>query len=171
MADTNIILGVDPGSRITGYGLIKLENSQLIPIDFGCIRPPANLPLEKRYLIIFEAIEEIIKKFQPSAVAVETQFVHKNIQSAIKLGMARGSVVLAAAKNNIAVFEYTPRKAKQAVVGSGRASKMQVQKMIQVLLKLNSLAIPEDASDALSLAICHSHAIIFNKKKKSSLKF
>ena len=164
MANPNIILGVDPGSRITGYGFIKLENNQHIPLDFGCIKPPVDLPLEKRYLIIFDSIDQLIKKFQPMALSVETQFVHKNIQSAIKLGMARGSVILAAAKNNVDVFEYAPRKAKQAVVGSGRASKLQIQKMIQVLLRLQSVPIPEDAADALSLAICHSHAILFNKK-------
>ncbi|MBI5345713.1 MAG: crossover junction endodeoxyribonuclease RuvC [Chlamydiae bacterium] len=164
MPENKIIMGVDPGTRITGYGIIKLENNTHIPIDFGCIRPPVNLPLEKRYLIIFEGIEELIKKFQPSALAVETQFVKKNVQSAIKLGMARGSVILAAAKNNIEVFEYAPRKAKQAIVGSGSASKLQIQKMVQVLLKLTTMPTPEDAADALALAICHSHAILYNKR-------
>ncbi len=155
--NANLILGIDPGTRITGYGIINTDNSEVVAIDYGCIRPPPKLPLEKRYLIIYESLEKIIKKYSPTAIAVETQFVKKNVQSAIKLGMARGMVILAAAKNNIAIFEYAPKKAKQAVVGNGKASKVQVQKMIQTLLKLPHPPHPEDAADALALAICHAH--------------
>lgn len=126
-------------------------------MDFGCIRPPYNYDLHKRYLIIFNALEELIFKYAPTAMAVETQFVNKNVQSAIKLGMARGVSIIAAARNNIPIYEYAPKKAKLAVVGNGKASKQQVQKMVQVLLNLKNITLPEDAADALAIALCHSH--------------
>jgi crossover junction endodeoxyribonuclease RuvC len=160
---TEIILGIDPGTRITGYGIIEVGASGHKPLDFGCIRPPPKLALEKRYLIIYESIEALISQYKPSAIAVETQFVQKNVMSAMKLGMARGMVMLAAAKNGIELFEYAPKKAKLAVVGNGSASKEQVQKMIQMLLSLTVIPEPEDAADALALAICHAHQVAFNR--------
>ncbi len=150
----DIILGIDPGTRITGYGVIRAPSE---PIDFGCIRPPATLLLAQRYKILFDGFETLIERYAPTAIAVESQFVLKNPQSAIKLGMAKGMVLLAAARKNIPVYEYAPKKAKQAVVGKGQASKLQVQKMIQMLLKLPQLPQPEDAADALALAICCAH--------------
>ena len=151
-----IILGIDPGTRVTGYGVIAFH-ALMQPLDFGCIRPPPDLPLAMRYKIIFEAIEALIEKFSPTAVAIESQFVLKNAQSAIKLGMAKGMALLAAARKNIAVYEFAPTQAKLAVVGRGSASKEQVQKMMQSLLQLPHPPEPEDASDALSLAICCYH--------------
>lgn len=156
---SKVILGIDPGTRITGYGLIRLKKGIIEPIDFGCIRPPPNLPLAERYRILFEAVEQLIVRFQPSAVAVESQFVLKNAQSAIKLGMAKGMVLLAAARGNIEVYEFAPKRAKLAVVGNGSASKQQVQRMIASLLRLPKLPEPEDAADALALAICHAHSL------------
>ena len=132
--------------------------SQINALDFGCIRPPSKLEAPQKYLIIFESIDHLIEKYKPDAVAVETQFVYKNVQSAMKLGMARGMVLLAAARRKIPIYEYAPKKAKLAVVGSGNASKYQVQKMIQALLKLKEPPEPEDASDALALAICHANS-------------
>jgi crossover junction endodeoxyribonuclease RuvC len=158
MKDVEIILGIDPGTRITGYGVIKVVSAHHEPIDFGCIRPPVNLPISERYLALFNALEHLLETHNPDAVAVETQFVYKNVQSAMKLGMARAMVILAAARRKIPLFEYTPKKAKLAVVGNGAASKEQVQRMIQLLLKLPDLPEPEDAADALALAICHAHA-------------
>ena len=155
--DNCIILGVDPGTRTTGYGIIEQTNQTLLPIDYGCIRPPISYKLSDRYLIIYEAIEQLIDKHQPSVIAVEMQFVHKNIQSALKLGMAKGSVIIAAKRKKIPVFEYAPTVAKRAVVGTGRASKHQVQGMVQRILKLASPPQPDDAADALALAICHAH--------------
>jgi crossover junction endodeoxyribonuclease RuvC len=152
-----IILGIDPGTRITGYGLIRLLPTGIEPIDYGCIRPPPTHPLPERYRIIFEAIEQLIGKFQPTVLAIETQFVLKNAQSAIKLGMARGMAVLAAARAKMEVHEYAPKRAKQAVVGNGSASKTQVQRMIGSLLGLPKDPEPEDAADALALAICYAH--------------
>jgi crossover junction endodeoxyribonuclease RuvC len=152
-----IILGVDPGTLVTGYGVIRQTDRDWEPLDFGCICPPRKLKTHERYLVIFEGIDLIIEKYRPEAVSVETQFVYKNVQSALKLGMARTAVTIAAARRGVEVFEYTPRKAKQAVVGHGAASKFQVQKMIQMQLKLSQAPEPEDAADALALALCHAH--------------
>lgn len=157
MKKDTVILGVDPGTQVTGYGVIRETLRGWEPLDFGCIRPPSKLKLEQRYLAIFEGIDHLLEKYQPDAVSVETQFVHKNIQSALKLGMARGAVILPAARRGIAIFEYAPRKAKMAVVGTGGASKEQVQKMIQMQLKLTEIPEPADAADALALALCHAH--------------
>jgi crossover junction endodeoxyribonuclease RuvC len=118
--------------------------------------------LQERYRILFDGIEALIERHKPTAVAVESQFVLKNAQSAIKLGMAKGMVYLAAARKSIPVFEFAPKKAKLAVVGKGQASKSQVQRMIQALLHLPQLPEPEDAADALALAICCSHQLRFS---------
>lgn len=156
------ILGIDPGTRVTGFGIISECNGSFNPLDFGCIRPPAKLPIAERYLIIFNAVEHLLETHSPDAVAVESQFVYKNVQSAMKIGMARGTVLLAAARRKIPIYEYAPTKAKLAVVGNGSASKEQVQRMIQLLLKLPHPPEPEDAADALALALCHAHASKFN---------
>ncbi len=146
-------LGIDPGTIVTGYGVIDPQTGKAV--DYGSIKPPAKLLLSERYHIIHRGVTELIKIHQPEAVAVETQYVSKNVQSTIKLGMARGMVILAATQAGIPVFEYTPSKAKSAVVGNGAASKEQVQGMIQKLLALPEPPDPEDAADALALAYCH----------------
>ncbi len=166
--DTHIILGIDPGTKVTGYGILKVQNTLYQALDFGCIRPPNNLELSKRYYIIFDSIEKLIQKYKPTAIAVETQFVNKNIQSVMKLGMARGCAILAAEKNSTPIFEYAPRSAKLSVVGKGSASKEQVAKMLKMLLNLQVDKIPEDAADALSLAICHANKINFSNKLRIS---
>lgn len=152
-----IIIGVDPGTRMTGFGIIEHVNNSYRVLDFGVIQPPLKAPLEKRYLAIFLALEHLMEKYKPVCLAVETQYVDKNVQSAIKLGMARGVAILAAAKAGLEVNEYSPSMAKKAVVGKGGASKKQMQKMIQLLLNLDQ-EIKEDAADALALAICHLHS-------------
>jgi crossover junction endodeoxyribonuclease RuvC len=157
--EPQIILGIDPGTRVTGYGVIVIERQGPRAIDFGCIRPPRTLAPEEGYLVIFNAIEHLIEKYSPHALAVESQFVYKNAQSAMKLGMARAMALLAAARRKIPIYEYAPKKAKLAVVGNGAASKEQVQKMIQLLLRLPELPEPEDAADALALALCHAHTL------------
>ena len=154
-----IILGIDPGTTVTGYGIIKMKFNTYEVLDFGCIRPPSKADSSEKYLIIFNGIEQLLETYSPEAVAVETQFMYKNAQSSMKLGMARGMAILAAARRKISLYEYAPRKAKLAVVGNGAASKAQVQKMIQLLLKLPELPTPEDAADALALALCHAHTI------------
>lgn len=153
-----IIIGIDPGTIVSGYGIIEVEGNVIRVVDYGCIRPPANMKLSDRYLILFNAAEELLDKFTPGALAIETQYVKNNVQSAIKLGMARGIVVIAAKKRGIPVYEYAPSKAKRAVVGNGLASKKQVQGMVKALLQLASEP-PEDAADALALAMCHANTL------------
>ena len=156
--DKQLVLGIDPGTRVTGYGLVERSGCSLSTLDFGCIRPPAKEALSKRYEAIFHGVTQLIENHSPSVLVVETQFVQKNAQSALKLGMARGVTILAATLKDIPVYEYAPTKAKLAVVGNGRASKEQVQAMVQRLLNLKALPQPEDAADALALAICHLHS-------------
>jgi crossover junction endodeoxyribonuclease RuvC len=158
-----IILGIDPGTMVTGFGIISVAGSKFSAVDYGCIRPPAKLKLSDRYLVIFDALEALLEKYKPDAFVVETQYVDKNVQSAIKLGMARGIAIIAAKKKGIPVFEYAPSKAKNAVVGNGSASKTQVQKMVQLLLNLSELPEPEDAADALALAICHANGLRYSQ--------
>ncbi|MDF2576997.1 MAG: Holliday junction resolvase [Chlamydiales bacterium] len=153
-----IIMGVDPGTRATGYGIIEVaDDGALKIIDYGCINAPTDLPLSQRYKIIFTSLTFLLEKHPISHLAVETQFVGKNTQSTMKLCLARGMAVLAATLKDIPVYEYSPTRAKQAVVGNGQATKLQVQKMLQMLLRLSKIPEPEDASDALALAICHLH--------------
>jgi crossover junction endodeoxyribonuclease RuvC len=160
----SIIMGVDPGTYVTGYGIINQVNAQFKPIDYGCIRPPVKSKLTEKHLIIFNAIEELITKFQPSILVVETQFVHKNVKSALTLGMARGIVMVAAKRKALYIFEYAPTRAKAAVTGNGRASKHQVKNMIRQILHLPKEP-QEDAADALALAICHAHTAPFLHQK------
>jgi crossover junction endodeoxyribonuclease RuvC len=160
----DVIIGVDPGTTVTGYGIIYKARSGYRAIDFGCIRPPTGLKLTDRYLIIFEALEALLDEHRPEVLAIETQFVQKNAQSAIKLGMARGVVIVAAKRRGIQVVEYSPTKAKRAVSGTGRASKYQVQAMVQRLLELDRLPEPEDAADALALALCHANTLAYSDK-------
>jgi crossover junction endodeoxyribonuclease RuvC len=151
------ILGIDPGTQATGYGVIRVKGNSTETLAFGSICPPSKQTAPEKYLTIFNGVDDLISQFQPDALAVETQFVLKNAQSAIKLGMARGVVILAAARRQIAVFEYAPAQAKRAVVGNGAASKSQIQKMVRLLLRLQGPIESEDAADALALALCHAN--------------
>ncbi|MFT4551637.1 MAG: crossover junction endodeoxyribonuclease RuvC [Chlamydiales bacterium] len=154
-----IVIGIDPGTRVTGYGIVEAHNQMRKLVEYGCIRPPGKAKLSERYHVIFNDIEYLLNEHKPDVLAVETQYVDKNVQSAIKLGMARGVIILAATRKGIPVYEYAPTKAKMAVVGSGRASKQQVQGMVKLLLNLPTLPEPEDAADALALALCHLNSI------------
>lgn len=154
-----IIIGIDPGTVVTGYGVIEWDGRHCRAVDYGCIKPPASLKLTQRYLIIFNAIEELLTRFSPHAFVIETQYVKDNIQSAIKLGMARGVAMIPALLKEIEVHEYAPSKPKLAVTGNGRATKYQVQGMIKTLLNLPKLPTPADAADALALAMCHIHTL------------
>jgi crossover junction endodeoxyribonuclease RuvC len=152
-----IIFGVDPGTAVTGYAVIETDGRRHRPLDFGCIRPPRGQPAHARYLALFEGLDRLLGAHRPDALAVETQFVSKNPRSALTLGMARGMAILAAARRRIAIHEYAPSQAKRAVVGNGSASKAQVQQMVQRLLSLPHPPAPEDAADALAVALCHAH--------------
>jgi len=162
-----IILGIDPGSRITGYGLISKEGNRLVHIDNGAIFTQSAQDFPQRLQQIFAGLSAIIEQYRPEAVAVENVFLAKNAQSALKLGQARGAAIVAAVCVGLAVFEYSALQVKQAVVGSGRAEKQQVQQMIKVLLNLPEVA-QEDASDALAVAVCHAHSAGMNSILKMS---
>ena len=148
------ILGIDPGSRITGYGIVETNGRCVSYIASGCIKTPdAEMP--ERLGVIFTGIQEIIDGYRPDEMAIEKVFMHRNADSAIKLGQARGAAISAVVVENISVSEYTPNEIKQAVVGKGHADKSQVQHMMKILLKLN--AMPQvDAADALAVAYCHA---------------
>lgn len=152
-----LVMGVDPGTARTGFSIVEQKERFFHAIDYGIIAPCKKLPLSKRYYTIFESLEVLLERHKPQALSVETQFVYKNVQSALKLGMARGAALIAAAKKGIPVFEYSPNKAKSAVVGNGKASKKQVQQMVKVLLHLDKVP-AEDIADSLALAICHLQA-------------
>lgn len=150
-----VILGIDPGSRVTGYGLIKEHNRQLQYIDSGCIRTSEG-ELSQRLLQIFNGVCQLMETFSPHEVAIEQVFMHKNASSALKLGHARGVAMVACASHRVNVCEYSAREVKQSVVGYGAALKEQVKHMVVNLLMLAS-APQSDAADALAIAICHSH--------------
>ncbi|BCG46152.1 Crossover junction endodeoxyribonuclease RuvC [Citrifermentans bremense] len=152
-----IILGIDPGSRKTGYGIISQQGNRLIHVDNGAIFTQSAKDFPERLERIFTGLSEIIAQYRPEVVAVEDVFLAKNAQSALKLGQARGAAIVAAVNVGLPVHEYTAMQVKQAVVGTGRAEKTQVQQMIKALLNLPEVA-QEDASDALAVAICHAHS-------------
>lgn len=150
------ILGIDPGSRITGYGVIEIDRGRLRYVACGTIKTDQKFPFAHRLNEIFEGINEVIQLHLPVVAAVEDVFLATNPRSALKLGHARGVAVVAATQNGLEVFDYSPRLVKQAVVGYGQAEKGQVQHMIRVLLGLSASPSP-DAADALAVAICHAH--------------
>ncbi len=150
-----LILGIDPGSRVTGYGVIRENNRQLEYVDSGCIRT-GDGDFNDRLLQIFNGICEIMDLFSPNEVAIEQVFMHKNANSALKLGHARGVALVACASHRASVREYSAREVKQSLVGYGAAEKEQVKGMVMQLLKL-SHSPQTDAADALAIAICHSH--------------
>jgi crossover junction endodeoxyribonuclease RuvC len=151
------ILGIDPGSETTGYGLIETDGSRHSSILFGAIRTSPRRPFAERLLQIYTQLTEIICREEIHAVAVEGVFYAANVQSALKLGHARGVALLVAARQGLPVFEYSPLEIKSAIVGYGRAEKSQVQLMVRHLLDLPEVPTPDDAADALAIAICHSH--------------
>ena len=161
-----IILGIDPGSRITGYGIIRTEGNHLVHVDNGAIVTGSSADFPLRLQKIYRQLSEVIDRFRPEAVAVENIFFATNVQSALKLGQARGAALVAGVNAGVPLFEYTALQVKQAVVGHGRASKDQVQKMLKALLNLPEVA-QEDASDALAVAVCHAHSAHMNRVRKT----
>ncbi len=149
------ILGIDPGSRITGYGLIDTDGRQSVHVASGCIRTTDG-PFPARLAEIFVALGGIIDEHAPAECAVEKVFVNRNVESAMKLGHARGAAIVAAATREVEVFEFSPNEIKQAIVGRGHADKQQVQHMVGVLLGLRE-ALQADTADALAAALCHGH--------------
>lgn len=149
-----LVLGIDPGSHTTGYGLVEQTGSRLEHVDNGCLTSKRKSPLPLRLQQIYESLMEALARFRPEAVAIEEVFFAKNVASSLRLGESRGIALLAATQQKIPIFEYSTREVKQAITGYGNASKGQMQQMVQRLLHLPEVA-QEDASDALALAICH----------------
>ncbi|MEA2040566.1 MAG: crossover junction endodeoxyribonuclease RuvC [Thermodesulfobacteriota bacterium] len=149
-----LVLGVDPGSRVTGYGLLEKKNNEVTCIHYGHISSTGKTPFYERVHKIFLSMVEIMDHYHPQDMAIEDIFYAKNIQSSFKLGHARGAVLIAAVQCGVRIFEYTPLQIKKSVVGYGRASKEQVRSMVQVILKLKDIQ-GFDTSDALATAICH----------------
>lgn len=147
------ILGIDPGSQITGFGIIEQIRGRQHYVTSGCIRISQH-PWHKRLQHIFEGLSTVILEFKPTAVAIEKIFVHKNVASALKLGQARGAAIVAAALSELDIAEYTARQVKKSVVGYGAADKNQIQQMVKILLKLDGVP-QKDAADALAVALCH----------------
>ena len=151
-----VILGIDPGSRKTGFGVLALKAGRPCYLGSGIIRLPVDSPLARRLKVLFHAINEIIDEYQPEQAAIEQVFMSRSADSALKLGQARGSAMTACVGRDLEVYEYSARQIKQAVVGTGGAAKQQVQHMVMTLLRLPA-APKEDAADALACALCHVH--------------
>jgi crossover junction endodeoxyribonuclease RuvC len=151
------ILGIDPGSESTGYGIIESDGSEHHPVVYGAIRTDIRSPFHERLLEIHRELTNLLESNGVDSVAVEEVFYAANVQSALKLGHARGVALLAAAGHGISLFEYSPLEIKNSIVGYGRAEKGQVQAMVKFLLKLHEIPTPDDAADALAVAICHAH--------------
>ncbi len=151
------ILGIDPGYAIVGYGVLDYHSNHFGIVDFGAITTPAGMDFGRRLEIIYDEMQVLIKKTKPEAMAIEKLFYNTNAKTVIDVGQARGVLLLAAQKNHLPVYEYTPLQVKQSVVGYGRAEKKQVQEMTRLMLHLDKVPKPDDTADALAMAICHAH--------------
>ena len=153
-----IVLGIDPGTAATGYGLLEHAGGRLRALDYGCLETAPTDSLPVRLLALHDALSELIAARRPAIVGIERLYFGKNVQTAFAVGQARGVAMLAAAQHGLPVYEYGPHEVKLAVTGHGRAPKDQVQRMVQVVLGLASLPRPDDAADALAVAICLAHS-------------
>jgi len=164
------VIGVDPGSDSTGYGVVDSDGNRHRLVEFGAIRPPARTSFAERLCVISEKLEEVVARLAPDACAVEETFYAVNVKSALKLGHARGVALVVAARARIPVFEYSPLEIKLALVGYGRAEKHQVQEMVRLLLALKEAPMPLDASDALGVAICHINTYLTKTRSGRAVK-
>ncbi len=153
-----IILGIDPGLAIVGWGAVEYKASRFKILGYGAIETPANTPTEQRLALIFDGVLKLIKTYRPDHMAVEELFFNTNITTGIRVAEARGVIIMCAHKMGVKIFEYTPLQVKQAVVGFGRAEKKQVINMVTMLLSLEKPPRPDDTADALAIAICHAHS-------------
>lgn len=151
-----IILGIDPGIAIMGYGLVEFSNNKVKVLENGVVTTSASSPTPARLKILYDNLDEIIKEYQPDEFAIEELFFNQNVKTAITVGHARGIQILCAESNSLPIYEYTPLQIKQAITGFGRASKTQMQKTVTTLLNLKEIPKPDDAADALAVALCHA---------------
>ncbi len=153
-----IILGIDPGLAIVGWGVIEYNGSKFTTLGYGSIETPAHTPTEDRLLLIYKGIKQLVEIYHPEQMAVEELFFNTNITTGIRVAEARGVILMAAKEMRIKIFEYTPLQVKQAVVGYGRAEKKQVITMVTTMLGLQKPPKPDDTADALAIAVCHAHS-------------
>lgn len=163
------ILGIDPGIAIVGFGFVDRIGSKVVPVQYGTIETPAGTDTAKRLMGIHESLTELIRRYRPDCIAVEKLYFNRNVTTAFTVGQARGVVMLAGAQQGLEFAEYTPLQVKQAVVGYGQAEKRQVQEMVRLLLGLPSIPKPDDAADALAIAICHAHSSTFQHRLNGAL--
>ncbi len=153
------ILGIDPGIRRTGFGIIAVAGREPTMVDYGTISPPTDASMGDRLAVLYDDMAQLIEMLKPDELAIESTFYGVNIKSALVLGQARGAAILCGAHHQLPCHEYAPRKVKMATTGNGRASKEQVQAMVQRILDMDCLPQPLDASDALAVALCHHQQI------------
>ena len=153
-----VILGIDPGIATVGFGIVESHRSQCRAIQYGVLSTPAGLPLSRRLTMIYEDMQELIHTFHPDEMAVEELFFNTNLTTGISVAHGRGVILLAAYRRGVPVFEYTPLQVKQAVVGYGKAEKHQVMDMTRRLLHMEKVARPDDAADAIAIALCHARS-------------
>lgn len=156
-----VILGIDPGTATTGFGVIKYHNNEFSLLDYGCITTQINNNLASRLNQISKDFEEIINLWKPDSIAIEELFFSKNVKTAMHVAHARGAIMQKLSAEGYKIYEYKPQNIKEAVCGYGRAEKIQVQKMVQIILKMDHLPKPDDAADALGVAICHAGNLKF----------
>jgi crossover junction endodeoxyribonuclease RuvC len=158
-----LVIGIDPGTAITGYGLVQEEHDgKLTVIDYGVIKTPAKMAMPKRLLHIYRELKEIVLLHRPDSGAVEKLFFQKNVRTAISVGQGRGVAILALAEVDMPVFEYSPSEIKSSISGYGDADKVQMQYMIKAILEIDEIPKPDDAADALAVAVCHIHKARIN---------
>jgi crossover junction endodeoxyribonuclease RuvC len=153
-----LVLGLDPGLAITGYGFVEGDGDNLRALSYGVLRTSPHLPLAERLLRLHEALSQLLTRYYPDIVALEELFFSTNARTAITVGEARGVLLLTVAEANLRVVEYTPLQVKQAITGYGQADKAQMQQMVRLLLNLAEIPRPDDAADALAVSICHHHS-------------
>ena len=153
-----VIMGIDPGLATVGFGIVHYEKNSFKPLEYGAVLTPANKKTELRLEEIYENIDELIKSSHPDAISIEKLYFNTNEKTAVNVCQARGVILLAATKNGIPIFEYTPLQIKQAVTGYGRADKKQIMYMVTKLLSLKQEPHPDDTADALAAAICHAYS-------------
>jgi crossover junction endodeoxyribonuclease RuvC len=158
------ILGIDPGVAIVGFGIIDRAGHKLTPVQYGCITTEAHTDPALRLQQIFHTTLQLIDRYQPQEMAIEKLFFNRNVTTALSVGQARGVLMLAGMERGLKMSEYTPLQVKQAVVGYGQAEKRQVQEMVRMFLKLKEIPKPDDAADALAIAICHAHSSSLQSK-------
>ncbi len=161
-----LVVGIDPGVATTGYGVVRDTRNGILLVDYGVVTTPPNLVLAQRLLLLHQELEKIIQLHRPESAAVEKLFFQKNVTTAIAVGQARGVAMLTMAENQIEVSEYTPLEVKQAVAGYGSADKKQVQYMVKAILNMEVIPTPDDAADALAIAICHLHSVRYKNLEK-----